>query len=373
MKVNLLPAGVAVTALALAACSSGSTGGSTSAPFLPQAKSIPVTQALTDETQPTGKVEFAITIAREQQKTRQRAAYVSAGTESMTIAIAGGQKQAFNLTSASQGCTIEKSGDVTCTETMSAPAGKQTITITTYDGAGGKGDVLATATTSATIVAKQVKQISPTLKGVIARAVVEIDGSDKAFVSQGVATRFPVTVNAYDAKNDLIIAPGDYHAPVTLRDSDSSGATVLSSDTVTQPGSKITLAYTGASISSATVTAYVNGKAERDPATLSVTAAKITANPASLKFDTPATQTFDISEKGYSGAYKLTGCPGIAAANPLAPRGSSAKVTVTPVDGGKCAFTITDTHGNTAQVSISVSGGGVIINGKGAQSPAGGN
>lgn len=107
----------------------------------------------------------------------------------------------------------------------------------------------------------------------------------------------------------------------------------------------------------------------RLPGRIKLTITEPVASPTSLTFDTAATQKVAVSETGYAGAFTMFGCAGVASASPSKPHGPKATVTVTPVDGGKCRFTIADSKGRATQVTISVSGGGVIISGKRDQSP----
>ena len=47
----------------------------------------------------------------------------------------------------------------------------------------------------------------------------------------GTPTSLPVTVEAYDASGSLIVAPGDFSAPIVLTNSDTSGATSFTAGT----------------------------------------------------------------------------------------------------------------------------------------------
>jgi hypothetical protein len=59
-----------------------------------------------------------------------------------------------------------------------------------------------------------------------------------------------------------------------------------------------------------------------------------------------------VSESGYSGAFSISGCGGIATIAPVNANGPNATFTLTQVAAGSCALTITDTHGQTATVTV---------------------
>lgn len=300
--------------------------------------------------------------------------YVSTSTASMTVAVSGQAPQVFNLTPGSPGCS-NGAGYTTCSEAAFFPSGQQTITITLYDGLNGTGKPLSTATTTATIVAGQVNYISITLDGIVASAVVQINGASSASLPAGTAANLPVTVNAYDADHNLIIPPGHYMSPITLNNSDSSGKTSLSASSVNAPGAPLTLNYSGGSIAgtlTAEITPSVSGSPEPDgAATLTVVAAAPTVNPTSLNFSSAATQTFTATENGYSGPLSASsGNIQVATVTPASANGPSATFTVTPVGGGTTTITVSDASSNTATVSVSVTGGVIVIDQTPVATPA---
>jgi virginiamycin B lyase len=236
-----------------------------------------------------GTAEIIIRIPRKKKSGRRmHPEYVSPSTQSMTVNASGQPLQVFNLTPSSAGCsTSSTTGYLTCTETAFFPSGPQAITIWLWDQQNGKGSQLSTATTSVTIAEGGTTTIPITLNGIVWKAKVLLDGSATASIPVGTPTSIPVIVDAYDADNNLVMLPGSYTPAVTLSDSDTSGATSLSESSATTPGESITLTYTGAAISSATIIPTVGSNSDANgEATLSVTASSpiaeysIPTNPA---------------------------------------------------------------------------------------------
>lgn len=86
-------------------------------------------------------------------------------------------------------------------------------------------------------------------------------------------------------------------------------------------------------------------------------------SPVSLTFSSAVAQTFLARESKYTGVLTITSSDTkVAIVNPSAHAGPSARLTVTPIGGGKCTIAVRDTNGQTARVKISVSGEIIIIN-----------
>jgi virginiamycin B lyase len=269
-----LGAAALCSVLAVAACSGGT---NVASPPLGNALAVRSNVRVPVEAKrhKRGTANVVIRIPRKKKSGRRmHPAYVSASTQSMVIANVGQANQTFNLTPSSSGCSSTGgTGYLTCSETAYFPSGQQILTITLYDQENGQGNQLSTATTLVNIATGGVTPIPITLDGVVATATVLLNGS--AAVSQPAAmpTSIPISVEAYDADNNLIVSPGSYSSPITLADSDTSGGTSLSSSTIETPGTNATLQYTGASISSATITPVVGGTPlPGGAATLTVTA-----------------------------------------------------------------------------------------------------
>lgn len=345
---------------ALAACAG--TNGSNVAPILQSG--IKITTAPNAPAK-RGKARIVIHIPLKMNASRHPE-YVSPSTRSMTVEDSGQATQTFNLTPSSPGCSMSSS-DIVCSETFFLPAGLQTLKIALYDQQKGGGKALSTGATTVKIVTGKVKTISVALDGVVARATVHLGGGASASVPAGIPTTLPLTVSAYDAKGNLIIRPGGYASPISLKSTGATGLTTLSASEADSPGASVLLKYNGDAISSTatvTITPSINRTAQSaGAATLSITTGAPAATPTSLSFSSAATQTFAVQESGYNGALTATSSNAtIAAINPSSGSGPAATFTVTPIGGGTCTMTVTDASGRSARVSVSVDGGSIIIN-----------
>ena len=136
---------------------------------------------------------------------------------------------------------------MTCTVSLPLAAGPHSGTFKTYDGVDGTGNLLSTNfNVSLTVNAGQANTFSLVLNGDIASISLALSNTAPF---QGTAQTIPLSVNAYDADRNLIIGPGSYdNGPITLNDSDSSGATKLSTTTAADPSVSVSVAYNGNAI-----------------------------------------------------------------------------------------------------------------------------
>jgi hypothetical protein len=85
----------------------------------------------------------------------------------------------------------------------------------------------------------------------------------------------------------------------------------------------------------------------------------LSLNPTSLTFTTLGTQqTFQVNEPGYFGSFTLNdggSCSGTAVFAPSSGAGPSLTVTVTSLANGGCTITASDSYGQTAPETITVS------------------
>jgi len=174
--------------------------------------------------------------------------YVSASTQSASIAVGSATPTTVNCTT-------------TCSGTVSAPVGSDTFTVNLYDATNGGGSLLSTGTLTQTIVASTANSVNVTFNGVVASLAVAIAN----VVSPGTAGSVGVTVNALDADGNTIVGPGVYvnasGTPVTiaLSNSDTSGNSTLSQTSITQPTTGIELNYTAAFDANPTISASASG------------------------------------------------------------------------------------------------------------------
>ena len=145
-------------------------------------------------------------------------------------------------------------------------AGKNlSFTLTTYDGLNAAGNKLSTTTlTGQTVVAGQANTFPVTLSGVVAGITLTLGQPTPPI---GTSATIPLTVAALDADGYTILdaANSPYvdasgkPLTITLADSDTSGATALSTSTVTNSGASVSVLYSGAAIGSAIFSATAPG------------------------------------------------------------------------------------------------------------------
>ena len=173
----------------------------------------------------------------------------------MTVGI-GTTTVTANLTTTSPNCTTPPRGNLTCTVAVPAPPGQQTFVVRMFDQLNGNGNLLSDVTAGVTLTAYATNTINLTLNGDVANIAVAIAPAPSATPWPAcTSATVPVTVNAYDADHKLIVGPGNYSNPITLSNSDKSGATSLSGSPIAGPGAGATLTYTGGYLASTTIAA----------------------------------------------------------------------------------------------------------------------
>lgn len=247
-----IPLACALAAL-LSAC--GSSGGS--GPLPAQSTSPPVTTQ-------SANVEFTFTIpalasaSSATSSSVRRPMDFTASTQSVTVAIGTRVLETADVSAASPICKTSSSGR-SCTVGVNAPSGTDQFIVTAYDQANGAGNAIAQATVQATTSA-QPSPINVVVTGTITKLELQLSNP---YPPVGTAASTTVTVTGLDADGNVVL--GSFASPVTLQDSDTSGATLLSTTTVTSaadPAKPITLSYNGAQpFTSATITASLSGVA----------------------------------------------------------------------------------------------------------------
>ena len=128
-----------------------------------------------------------------------------------------------------------------CQTTLPAVVGGVTLSVAAYDGVNGTGNLLSTGATHITVIGGQANQAVVTLSGVVRSITL---GVDQPAPFAGTAATIKLFVTAIDAAGATIT--GAYTSPIVLTDSDGSGATTLSTTTLSNSSAAITLNYTGA-------------------------------------------------------------------------------------------------------------------------------
>ena len=227
----------ALFALIVAGCGGG--GGSAGLPAASQAGTA------------TGQATIVIPNAATVTSASTRAPkFISASAVSVKISVPALADQIFSIANGSSNCTTANNAR-TCTLNFIATAGQPAITVTLYDAANATGNVLGSATTSTAVTAGQAFTLSLTIGGTIKTITINLS-SGFTMGTPGSAT---VSVSAFDADGNAITS-GTFSQPLTLVNSDTSGAFTLSSTTIAGPTGTSTLTYNGTTVSG---TVLING------------------------------------------------------------------------------------------------------------------
>ncbi len=129
--------------------------------------------------------------------------------------------------------------------------------LTLNAGSSGTGPALATGSATQTIVRGTNNAVAIALGGIVASTAVSLASPNPAM---GAASSTAVTVAAYDASGEQITGATPYAAPLALADSDTTGATSLSTTTLAGPNDAApVLTYNGSGFVNASITAVVSG------------------------------------------------------------------------------------------------------------------
>jgi hypothetical protein len=278
---------IALICFALAACNGG--GGNS---IVPSAQTSAAPQKA------TAKASFTIHVPAKSTSTAARPLYVSPSTAQISIAVNGGTATVSPLNPTATGCTAV-SGGFTCQVVVAAPVGSDTFVIELLDA---NNAMLSSVNVSETIATGTANSFGIVLDGVIASLTVSLASATPP--ANGEAQQIALTVNGLDADSNIVMGPGNYSAPISITDSDTSGTTSLSvsgstpgtSVTVTAPGTAVTVNYSGAPLAvGATFTASVPGTSvpmqsvtltpSSGSSTTTVTLA-ITGTPAAIAYST---------------------------------------------------------------------------------------
>ncbi len=246
--------------VALSACS----GGGSAVSSLPSVPASPGTASSLQRI--TLSVKIPAAASGTATANHRRPLYVSTATQSAVIAVNGGTPVIVNLAANSANC-VAVAGGRTCSASVSAPVGVDTFAESLFASTDGSGTALSRNTTTATIVAGKANVVSLTLDGVVAGITLTLANASPTV---GTASTIGLTVSALDASGATIIGNDPFANPIALTDSDTSKVTTLSASTVNTPADVVTVAYTGATLASATFTATATGVAAAT-ATLSPT------------------------------------------------------------------------------------------------------
>jgi hypothetical protein len=244
----------------------------------------------------TASVKLVITIpaaSTAPAAAKRRPAYISSNTQSAAIAVNGAAPVIVNLAAGSLNCKTSPGGGRSCTASISAPAGSDTFAEETYASTNATGPILSQAATSANIVVGQANVVALTLDGVVASvSLMLVDPTPPL----GSTTVTGLVANFDDASGAAIIGPAPFVNPITISDSDTTGATVLSKSTLTSPGDAVGLSvtYNGNPIPPAVFAPSANGVPAQN-----LTSATLTPSSTQAFVDWP-TYGYDPERSGYN-------------------------------------------------------------------------
>lgn len=244
-------AGAALVGMAVAAgCSGGGAGN-------------PIPQTTTA---PASTVKFTITVPLTSASDTARRPQFEApsGTQSVSFQLSSvnGSAQTsstptvVNVSASATGCSTANN-TLTCTASVPGVAGDDLYTVTSFPQPNAQGTAIASGTVQVTTTAGTTVTAPVTLSGTIASIALSFQGIG----IRGQAGTIPLVVIAKDANGATIM--GTYASPITLADSDASGATKLSATTLSDStaASKVTLSYDGSALTGATISATAGGVA----------------------------------------------------------------------------------------------------------------
>ncbi|MGP6192420.1 MAG: hypothetical protein ACLPSH_20700 [Vulcanimicrobiaceae bacterium] len=308
----------------------------------------------------------------------RKPAYVSTATQSVVITLTSVNGTAYtgssatiasNLTTSNPNCS---GSPLTCTVAAPAVPGSDTFLVSTYDAlqtstapSSPAGNLLSTATLSVTVSANIANTVTTplVLSGVPASIALSSLPAATAGTSLA-ATAFIVAVR--DAGGNTIVGP--YTNPVTLSDSDTSGASTIatSGSDSPSPGQLLSssdvakIAYSGLAIPPATIAAASSG-ATGASATFAPTLNPI--GPSTLGGGVPVNElgattpaTFTASEVGWSDhgqsfAASLSGCSSLATVSPASGTTFTAALVANPT-AGSCSLTLRDGVGQSLAIPL---------------------
>jgi streptogramin lyase len=300
-----------------------------------------------------GIAKFSITIPKAV------ADFVSPGTKSIRIVLTtvGGWAASkpvpsgtFNTVAGAHGCT--RAAPITCTMSLSVPAGKDGFTATLYNKTNGKGVSLGVATVIGTIRNKATTTLTMVPNGV--PATVEIAPDALVPLNDGAQHSLKVTVSALDASGATIIGPGTYTEPIDLSiNNDPNNALYMPTTEVMSPTAPaIVVTYDAAQ----TLTnGEIIGKAAHAKSGLAfITPLTITPStlPGLFGGSVSEAQTVTATEYGVTAPYVVTQSGSALSVTciptscaPAAP-GSPVRITLTVKAAGNGALQIHDPTGN---------------------------
>lgn len=235
-------------ALLLAGCGGGSSG---VAPTQPSGGTT-ATKAQTQSGVVTLDIPTRTTGPSSQVRYPQ---FVSPNASSVAIAVNGGAAQNFDVSATSTLC-VTVSGNRTCSLNVGAPVGSDTFAITIYQGANETGSVLATSTSTNTVVAGTPFSFTVAMNATIGTITLQLTGANSGTncpdnipnynaIFEGCSGSGIVTATVTDPSGATVTGNAPYAAPIQLTGTNDPSLT-LSPSQITAPGGAATASYSGA-------------------------------------------------------------------------------------------------------------------------------
>lgn len=367
MRMRALTAMVTAS-IVLAACSGGGAG----------SPAIPSPSGTTAPRQPSATASFVVKIpARVQSSAKRTPKYLTADVQGIEFDVSQNQGAVpagsvfYAIGPSEPYCTTPSGGGLTCTLAVQALPGDDTFVVKTFDQPNNQfdADIISTGSVEATISAQQSNTVNIVTSGIPTSFIMSVDNQYPS-----VAGTQAVHLLALDA--DMNVIAGPYDTPVTLQNSNDTGATPLSATSVSSSteASALTFTWDGSPVTSwVTLTAQSNSPlggmynyTTPGRILLYPGSGGVLASPTYLVFANPHDTAKTIALSGVGGAAApfvantatdgfndfgvivnndenptfIRGCAGIVTVS-----GSSPSFTVTPVHTGVCNLKIADSTG----------------------------
>lgn len=274
----------------LAACGGGG-GGSASAP------------APTGPNKVAGSATLVIpnpTTTATTQSAKRKPSFVSSAVVSAAIAVNGTITVTADVSSTSTLCTVVNTTSRACNIAISAPAGNDFFTVYLFDGANGTGHTLGVGNATQTISGTSFK-LPIVVGGVVSKFVLSAPGQ---MLTIGTPATIPITVVPQDAAGQTILTD-DYASPLTVNENDTSGHTHLSTNTLVNPQTALSLGYDGGALNASSI--VINGSGAN--------AALVTVTPVTIQVAAAPTPSPISSVPGFSFTGLNYSCTGPAQVN----------------------------------------------------------
>jgi streptogramin lyase len=280
---------------------------------------------------------FKITVPAKTTSSATRSPrYVSPNTGSIRIAVQSVNGQAgasvaptiAKIASGAAGCATDAGGTLTCTVAANAAVGNDVFAISTYASNDATGTPLGTTTVAEIVSATPAAPVALSLGGV--PASIAFSPAFLPLVDDGQIHRYPVTLNAVDASGTTIVGADAYQTAIALQIlNDPTHALSISTASVTQPGTVVTVTFDGGkSLVQGLVQATATG----------VTPVTLAAAP--LRFATPSLTVYDDQTSGGSMAITQAGFTGSFTASLANAQDGTVSIAAGPLQSGSAVATV---------------------------------